>query len=93
MVSNKVKVLPVLSANDLIKKYGEPKAFEAKLVDGTGKAYVGQNMQFNINGVFYTRVTDGEGIAKLNINLMPGQYIITSMYGYAAISNTVIVTS
>ena len=93
MVSNKVKVLPVLSANDLIKKYGEPKAFEAKLVDGTGKAYAGQNMQFNINGVFYTRVTDGEGIAKLNINLMPGQYIITSMYGYAAISNTVIVTS
>ena len=92
-VSNKVEVLPVLTADDLTKKYGEPKAFEAKLVDGTGKAYAGQNIQFNINGVFYNRVTGNDGIAKLNINLMPGQYIITSMYGYAAISNTVKVTS
>ena len=92
-VSNKVKVLPVLTADDLTKKYGVPKAFEAKLVDGTGKAYANQNIQFNINGVFYNRVTNSDGIAKLNINLMPGQYIITSMYGYAAISNTVKVTS
>ena len=92
-VSNKVEVLPVLTADDLTKKYGEPKAFEAKLVDGTGKAYAGQNIQFNINGVFYNRVTNSDGIAKLNINLMPGQYIITSMYGNAAISNTVKVTS
>ena len=92
-VSNNIKVLPILSANDLTKKYGEPKAFEAKLVDGTGKAYANQNIQFNINGVFYNRVTGDDGIAKLNINLMPGQYIITSMFGYAAISNTVKVTS
>ena len=92
-VSNNIKVLPILSAKDLTKKYGEPKAFEAKLVDGTGKAYANQNIQFNINGVFYNRVTGDDGIAKLNINLMPGQYIITSMFGYAAISNTVKVTS
>ena len=52
-----------------------------------------QNIQFNINGVFYNRATGDDGIARLNINLMPGQYIITSMYGYAAISNTVKVTS
>ena len=92
MVSNKVKVLPVLTGEDLTKKYGVAKPFEAKLVDGTGKAYANQNIQFNINGVFYNRVTGNDGIAKLNINLMPGQYIITSMYGYAAISNIVKVT-
>ena len=37
-------------------------------------------MTFNINGVFYTRTTDSVGIAKLNINLEPGSYIITSYH-------------
>ena len=35
------------------------------------------------------RTTDDTGIARLNINLIVGEYIITSMYGNgAATSNT-----
>ena len=92
-IANNIKVLPILSAKDLTKKYGVPGAFETKLVDGQGKAYANQAITFNINGVLYTRNTNSDGIAKLNINLMPGQYIITSVYGNAAISNTVTVTA
>ena len=44
------------------------------------KAFANQIIIFNINGVFYDRTTDNEGIARLNINLMAGKYIITSMY-------------
>ena len=33
--------------------------------------------------------TDENGIAKLNINLMPGEYIITSSYNGANIANKV----
>lgn len=92
-VSNKIKILPVLSASDLTKKYGDPTPFTAKLVDGHGKPLANANIVFNINGVFYTRVTDSLGIANLNINLMAGKYIITSMYNDASIGNTVTVTN
>ena len=63
--------------------------FKASLVDGQGNPYAGQNITFNINGIFYNRTTDAQGIAKLNINLMAGEYIITSMYNDAAISNKI----
>ena len=92
-VSNNIKVLPVLTGKDLTKKFGEPGQFEATLVDGQGKAYANQQIEFNINGVFYKRTTNANGVAKLNINLQPGVYIITSTYGQAAISNKVTVTA
>ncbi|WP_407431976.1 Ig domain-containing protein, partial [Methanobrevibacter sp.] len=93
MVSNNIKVLPTLTANDLTKKYGTPDPFVATLVDGQGKPYANQKIGFNINGVFYYRTTESNGQAKLNINLQPGQYIITSSYNDAIIGNTVTVTA
>ena len=92
-VSNKIKVLPVLSAKDISMKYRDGTKFVATLVDGQGKAYASQTIQFNINGVFYNRVTDSSGQAKLNINLQAGQYIITSSYNGANIANTVTVSA
>ena len=92
-VSNNIKVLPVLTAKDLSKKYGTPDQFIAKLVDGQGKPYAEQRVQFNVNGVFYNRVTDSAGQAKLNINLQPGQYIITSSYNGANIANTITISA
>ncbi|WP_303736558.1 hypothetical protein, partial [Methanobrevibacter millerae] len=77
---NNIEVLPILIANDLEMKYMDGSLFKAKLVDGQGKAYAGQSVQFNINGVFYNSVTSSDGVAKLNINLMAGEYIITSSY-------------
>ena len=92
-VSNKIKVLPVLSAKDISMKYRDGTKFVATLVDGQGKVYASQTIQFNINGVFYNRVTDSSGQAKLNINLQAGQYIITSSYNGANIANTVTVSA
>ena len=92
-VSNNVTVLPVLSANNLTKKYGTKDQFVATLVDGQGKAYAGQTVTFNINGVLYNRLTDSSGQAKLNINLMPGEYIITSSYNGTNIANKITVKS
>ena len=92
-VSNNIKVLPILTGKDLTKKFGQPNQFEATLVDGQGKAYANQDVIFNINGVFYTRTTDANGVAKLNINLQAGKYIITSYYKEAVTSNTVTVTA
>ena len=92
-VAHNVTVLPTLTGNDLTKKYGQSGAYEAKLVDGQGKAYANQKIEFNINGVMYQRTTNADGVAKLNINLQAGKYIITASYGQARISNTVTVTA
>ena len=88
-VSNNIKVLPVLSAKDITMKYHDGTQFVATLVDGQGKPYPDQTVTFNINGVFYNKQTDSEGKAKLNINLMPGEYIITSSYNGVNIANKI----
>ncbi|MBO6274400.1 MAG: Ig-like domain repeat protein, partial [Methanobrevibacter sp.] len=92
-VSNKIKILPVLSAKDISMKYRDGSKFVATLVDGQGKPFAGQTVQFNVNGVFYNRVTDSSGQAKLNINLMAGKYIITSSYNGANIANTITISA
>jgi len=93
MISNKIKVLPIITAEDIVMKFQDGHKFEAKLVDGQGKPMVKENITFNINGVFYNRTTDVNGIARLNINLMAGEYIITSYYGTFATSNKITIRS
>ena len=89
LVSNSIKVLPVLNAKDITMKYHDGTKFMATLVDGQGKAYADQSITFNINGVLYNRPTDSTGTSKLNINLMPGEYIITSSYNGTSIANKI----
>ncbi|ALT67882.1 C1 family peptidase [Methanobrevibacter millerae] len=90
-VSNNIEVLPVLFAEDLVKKYGISDQFKALLVDGQGNPFPNQNITFNINGVFYQRTTNDEGYAALNIRLgSPNDsYIITSSFNGTNISNKI----
>ena len=88
-VSNNITVLPVLSAGDLEMSYHDGSKFKAKLVDGKGNPLSGENVTFNVNGVFYSRISGSDGMASLNINLMCGEYIITSSYNEANISNKI----
>ena len=91
--ANEVTVLPRIIAKDLSMKYLDGSTFNAALVDGQGKAISGVNITFNINGVFYHRTTNAEGVTKLNIRLMPGEYIITSMYDECWASNKIIISA
>ena len=92
-MSYNVTVLPVLNASDINMAYKDGSKFAATLVDGQGKALANVGVTFNINGVFYTRTTDANGIARLNINLMPGEYIITSQYETSKISNIITIAA
>ena len=74
-------------------KYKDGSKFEAKILDGQGNPYSGQKVTFNINGVFYEKVTDENGIARLTINLMAGEYIITSTYNGLNAANKVTISS
>ena len=91
--ANNITVLPRIIAKDLSMKYLDGSRFNAALVDGQGKAISGVNITFNINGVFYHRTTDADGVTKLNIRLMPGEYIITSMYDECWASNKIIISA
>ena len=64
-VANNITVLPVLSASDLKMKYMDGSKFKATLLDGQGKPYAEQKVQFNVNGVLYNRGTDSNGQAEL----------------------------
>ena len=92
-MSYNITVLPTLNATDLEMKYKDGSAFSATVLDGQGKPLANVGVTFNINGVFYTRYSDSNGTAKLNINLMPGEYIITSQYGQATISNKITISA
>ena len=66
--------------------------FEATVLNGDGTPVgEGEVVKFNINGVIYNKTTDKNGIARLGINLKPGNYTITTMYGGIEISNQVVV--
>ena len=72
--------------------YKDGSKFEVKVLDGTGKSVgAGKSVTFNINGVFYTRTTDSNGIARLNINLEVGTYVITSTYNGQNIANNIVI--
>ncbi|WP_296887434.1 Ig-like domain repeat protein [uncultured Methanobrevibacter sp.] len=91
-IGNTITVKTVIvENNDIVKYYKNDTQYTIKVLDGQGKPSSGKNVTFNINGVFYTRTTDDEGIAKLNINLIPGDYIITVNYNGQYACNDIMV--
>jgi hypothetical protein len=90
-MSYNITVLPTLNATDLEMTYKDGSTFNVTVLDGQGNPAKEVTVTFNINGVFYNRATDSKGIAKLNINLIAGEYIITSEYDGLKIANTIII--
>ena len=78
--TNNIEVLSTIQANDVVKFFRNGTQYCAKFLDGCGSPLVNASVVFNINGVFYKKQTDGRGMAKLNINLRPGEYILTAMH-------------
>jgi C1A family cysteine protease len=92
-VSNSIKVLNVVETEDLVMKYRDGSKFSAKVLDNQGSPYPNQSVTFNINGVFYTRMTNNDGVANLNVNLMPGKYLITTTFNGLSVSNTILINN
>ena len=91
-VGNNIVVLSTLVTSDLNMTYGDGSNFTAQTLDGQGKPLANQNVTFNINGVFYNKVTDDNGVASLTIRLMSGKYIITSYWNDFQTGNTIIIS-
>ncbi|MBR6024818.1 MAG: hypothetical protein IK044_07710 [Methanobrevibacter sp.] len=80
-VNSTVTVLSTVNGTDIVKMYKNGTQYYATFLDSEGNYLAeGTTVNFNINGVFYERKVSGnKGLAKLNINLPAGEYIITAM--------------
>lgn len=89
-ISNTITVIKSIVSEDLTKYYRNGTQYCVTLLDDNGNPVgEGVNVTFNINGVFYTRHTNASGVAKLNINLLEGNYIITANYNGCLVSNNI----
>ncbi|WP_346675173.1 Ig-like domain repeat protein [Methanobrevibacter woesei] len=91
MRSALVTVLPTLTGEDVVMDFMDGSSYDVVVVDGQGKPLANETVTMNINGVFYNKVTDENGVASLDINLRPGEYIITTTHENATISNKITV--
>lgn len=91
-VGNKVAVKTVLLSDDLSMKFQDGSRFNVTVLDGQGNPLANQTVIFNINGVFYNKTTADNGVASLNIRLLKGEYIITSMWNSYQVGNKIIIS-
>ena len=64
-----------LVANNLTMIYKDGSKFTAVLTSN-GQALANKQVAMTVNGITYYKITDGDGVASLNINLLEGTYEI-----------------
>lgn len=95
VISNTITVLSkIIENNDVLMYYRNSSKYSVTLLTDNGENTGSkETVEFNINGVLYKRQTNMYGQANLNINLPPGEYIITANYNGCIVSNTIKVLS
>lgn len=89
------KIQSVLSSETFVENYGEGKNFTVTLTDINGTPLIGIELALKLinnlgDSKVYWSTTNTEGIAKLQINLIPSNYTIeTSFYGNEIYSTTI----
>ncbi len=74
------KLSSSLLANNLTKYYGDSDAFVIYLRDNNYNPLVGETLFLTINNITYSRITGSNGEAMININLLEGTYLLTTVY-------------
>ena len=77
--SNKIvvsKQTATISARDLVMKYNDGSVYKVTIKGKSGNLLKNTTVKFTINGKTYTKTTDSNGVAKLNIGLAIGYYTI-----------------
>jgi hypothetical protein len=75
-----------LTSSELNMGHKSKQSFEIKVYDSLNRLMKDVNVTIKINGENYIKTTNNEGIAKLTINLNPGNYFVEynfgTIYGY-----------
>jgi len=76
---NTVTVKSTIKSGNLVKYYKNKAAYYSTFYDKKGKLLKDTSVKFKLNGKSYTVKTNKRGVAKLNIDLQPGIYGISSI--------------
>ncbi|KZX14175.1 bacterial Ig-like domain protein [Methanobrevibacter oralis] len=88
--TNQIKIKPLLTAKNIIKKKTKITQFQAKLVNNKGKPQKQKTITFKINKKTYKAKTNKNGIATIKIkNLQKGKHTIHTQYTKSQIKNTI----
>ena len=91
-VYSTVTVKDTVIAKDVTKIFRNGTQYQGTFVDSKGNLIRNTDIRININGVYYTRTTDSNGMAQMNINLPPGTYILTATNPLSSEQHTTTVT-
>ncbi len=82
-------------SDDLTKYYQNSSQFEATFFDKEGNPLANTDISFVINGIYYDRTTNDQGLAIISINLGPGSYEIISINNVTGekVTNSILVLS
>ena len=80
-----------INAGNLTKYYKDPQKFTVTVTDAKGKAAANKTVEITINGVTYTKITDENGTASLNINLNSGEYPVSVAVDDVVVNSSVFV--
>ena len=91
-VSKKVKVLSSVVGSDVSKYYGTETQYKATFWKNN-YALANTKVSFTLNGKKYTRTTNKDGVAKINLKLAVGKYVVTATnpYNNEKVSNNIVV--
>ena len=81
-LSKKVKVLSSAVGSDLTKNYGYASAYKVTFWKDN-KVLANTQVTFKLNGKTYTKKTNANGVATINVNLAVGKHTITATNPYS----------
>ena len=91
-VKNTVTIKSTIKCSDFSKYYKNKAAYYSTFYDKKGKLLKETSVKFQLNSKSYSVKTNKKGVGKLEINLKPGKYSITSKNSKTAESITKSIT-
>ena len=86
-----VTIKSLIVTNDLTFNERQKAKYNVKILNSNGKASPNKKVTLKLNGKTYTKTTNKNGIATLDLSLSNGKYTITTQYSDLTVKNKITV--